>query len=86
MFIDITIVWKDGTPNYTTTRTVNTQADLTSFNTQLEQAIKELIDSKSGVTPTPTPTPPGTTPTPTPPTTPSPTPIRSRNQLVSYTG
>lgn len=45
--INVTIRWNNGNADYTTTRTVNTQADLDRFHTQLEISIKEYIDSEN---------------------------------------
>ncbi len=44
--IDVTISWKNG-QTYSTTHTVNTEADRLFFNTQLEKSVKEYIDSNN---------------------------------------
>ncbi len=49
--IDIVLNRKNG-QLYTTTRTVNTQSDLTYYNTQLEKSIREYIDADNIPTPT----------------------------------
>ncbi len=43
--IDITIRWNNGKADYTANRTVNSQADLDKFHTELEKSIKEMIDN-----------------------------------------
>lgn len=55
MVIDVRILRKNGQV-YTTSRTVNSQSDLSYYNTELEKSVKAYIDNDTVNSPTPTPT------------------------------